>query len=128
MASMLDLQLDDVPHFGELSLPTLDPEIFWGHIVGWLSGRGTRVLLTEPLSAYEMRTRGLFGQYHFIFAQVEGLGGTPVGHALIGMNGRIVHDPNRTKPKILSVEGFGFLMDMANPHRNAMPLTQGIAG
>ena len=105
------MNLDEVPHFAELCAPDFDAEHFWCVVVEWLSSRGMALLLCDPVSVDELRSNNLAGRYHFVFGRCSHRG-TLIGHALVGLDGVVVHDPDHTKPKLVNgFEDFGYLVD-----------------
>lgn len=111
LASMLDLDLDSVPHFGELCHLDSKPDDFWLLVVKWLGSRDLGLHVSKPLSTEEMRSKGLADHYYIVFGRCEHRGDL-IGHVSIGLNGQVVHDPDHTKPELVhGVEACLFLID-----------------
>lgn len=110
-ASILEMNLDEVPHFAERCKPDFDPDCFWRLVGEWLGVRGVELLVCGPVPAAELRSLGLASRYHFVFGRCSHRG-TLIGHALVGLDGVVVHDPDHTKPKLVNgFEAFGYLVD-----------------
>ena len=91
VASLLELPLEDVPHFME----TPESAREWPQaLTAWLHGRG-RVLetlaLPGDLEAALAYMAAHHPREHYILA---GRAGPDFGHVIIGLGGRIVHDPS----------------------------------
>lgn len=111
LASLLELDLDAVPHFAEICIGHFDVETFWQMIGCWLRRRDLRLYFHEPLTLTEMRKRGWINHHHLLMGRCLHRG-EEIGHALIGLNGVTVHDPDHTKPKLIhGVEWHGFVLD-----------------
>jgi hypothetical protein len=95
-ASILDLAIDEVPHFGE-GYP--DKVIFWRRVDDFLAARGLVRInvafdasagLDRILESVELLNPGLF----FLLGGVTVSG---VGHSVVAGDGKIIHDPNPDK-------------------------------
>lgn len=98
IASILELSLDDVPHFCDL---TLFPSDWVLHERKWLHARG----LTTITQVYEGRLEdvlnsvgGLNPDTYYILG---GTSKTGCGHSVVACNGEIVHDPSLTDAGII---------------------------
>ncbi len=108
-ASILEMNLDEVPHFAALCAP--DYEHFWRVVNEWFSSKGMHLKFCAPLVAGGFLPISLIGRHHFVFGSCINRGKL-MGHALVGFNGVVVHDPDHTKPKLVNgIEGFGYLVD-----------------
>lgn len=92
IASILDLPLYAVPHFGKKHWP--DIQACSAAIETFLAKRGL-MLLQLPYPEFAPRLRDLANQsgkdcYHLIF----GVDHEGDGHACVGLNGHLVHDPH----------------------------------
>lgn len=115
MASILELELCEVPHFAELCKPDFEPDCFWGAVGAWLELKGLALWFSDPVPAADLRSTGLAGRHHFVFGRCRHRGGV-IGHALVGLDGMVVHDPDHTKPELVNgPEAFGFLISRHAP-------------
>lgn len=99
IASILELSLDDVPHFCD---PTQFPENEWvKHERAWLHSRG----LTTITQVYDGRLCDVLhsvGQLNpDTHAILGGKSRTGCGHSVVICNGEIVHDPSLTDSGIV---------------------------
>lgn len=109
-ASILELNLDEVPHFAELCAPDFEAEHFWRVVDEWFFSRGLELKFCAPVSIDELRSNNLAGRYHFVFGRCIHRGGV-VGHTLVGFDGLVVHDPDNTKHELVyGAEAFGYLI------------------
>ena len=99
IASLLNLPRDEVPHFNGIAKG--DPARFWQELQGFLSLRNF-AYLTLPASV--LPTSGNSGAAFYgttIPVYHEIAGPSPrdpnVYHAVVGLNGKIVHDPHPSR-------------------------------
>lgn len=114
LASLLDLPLSDVPHFAKQA--DGDGEKFWYLVNQFLASKGLVLIQTIGTSFCQPRLLGAAPCYHLILAQDE----DGDGHTLVGLNGRVVFDPNPSKPMLVTDPRefiFGFLVQAANLDR-----------
>jgi len=87
IASPLDLPISDVPHFAQIANDTGQP--FYGQIGDFLEARGLEMLWhVNPI----YHTKDGVDVYHEIAGPSPR--GNGVWHAVVGCNGKIVHDPH----------------------------------
>jgi hypothetical protein len=111
LASLLELPLSDVPHFAAQTWP--DTAKFQKNVGEWLATRGF-VLIPTTWFDFKLNHFASTGDcYHLILGMCDdGFGGL-VGHAVVGLNGVVVHDPNPEKPVMVDEikdRYFGFLV------------------
>lgn len=88
LASLLGLPLASVPHFMKKHWPD---ELEAKRAVGrFLSNKGLILLEVKPVDFKSLHFLGHGDCYHLIF----GIDHEGDGHACVGLNGRIVHDPH----------------------------------
>lgn len=111
LASLLDLRLEDVPHFGELAKGEGEP--FWRLINQWMAQRGQAIILVNGMDFRHPAREGMAPVFHLILAFCT----DGEGHTLVGLNGKIVFDPNPTKPTLATRPEnfiFGFVVNAAH--------------
>ncbi len=106
IASLLDLEPADVPHFHE----TDNPATFWRSMNSFLAERGLFHLTTGAVDFDQGHFLDSADCYHMIYGRTER--GTL--HAVVALNGEIVHDPHPSKAGLLESErddwDFAFLV------------------
>jgi len=93
IASLLDLRPDDVPHFYEDGTEIT----FWKRLNSFLASIELVHLETQTINFRLAQFREKADLYHMIYGQTER--GTQ--HAVIGLNGDIIHDPHPSKAGFL---------------------------
>lgn len=98
VASILDLPRSSVPHYLHLHWPDTDKaNLEFDRFIA----RHGYMLLVLPGSVFMSLVRENDVQcYHLIFGIASSNGDT-APHACVGLNGRIVHDPNPMKPGLM---------------------------
>lgn len=97
VASLLELPIEDVPHFGEG-----DPSVheFYKRINKFLRLRGLSFIDTYAVDFSSKFYDGKCDVYHMIYGKtVRGF-----QHAVVAMNGKIVHDPHPSNDGLLESE------------------------
>lgn len=98
IASILELPLDDVPHFCDLNLY---PEDWVKHEREWLHARG----LTAITQVYDGRLADVLHSVGALnpdtYCILGGTSKTGCGHSVVICNGEIVHDPSLTDAGIV---------------------------
>jgi hypothetical protein len=102
IASVLELDLDDVPHF-----IALHKDEWWIETVKWMNARGKGVAWIpiedgldsgiRPIGYHLMNGKSPRGDY---------------GHEVVGLDGKVVHDPHPSGDGIESVVGWTIIYDM----------------
>lgn len=92
IASLLDLEISEVPHF--LADAKGDSVGYWEGLQGFLIARGF-AWLTVPARC----GAAFFGCERGVYHEIAGPSprGNGVSHAVVGMNGEIVHDPHPSR-------------------------------
>lgn len=100
VASLLELELDEVPNFND---GEPDGVAFWDRLDDFLEDFGLKAMCMPLASlAYEDGTRFVPPDYHLIFGDRNG-----EPHVIVGWRGAPVHDPMPdTKPTWLDPEGY----------------------
>lgn len=96
LASLLDLPLSAVPHF--LKEAEGDKIYFWQLVQSWLAGRGQAMILTRGMMFSHFAYAGMAPVFHLIVGEDE----DGDGHTLVGLNGKVVWDPNPSMPELIS--------------------------
>lgn len=89
IASLLELDITDVPHFGLLGKD--DSNIYWDELQKFVNKFGYIWLVTKASSPI-----GIWGYDGPIYHEISGPSprGNSITHAVIGRNGEIVFDPH----------------------------------
>jgi len=95
IASILELPSSDVPHFYEDG----NEKIFDEKVSGFLGELGLALLNLNyfDLSIYPHATHGKTGIYHILSGYTE----RGTYHAVVGLDGSIVHDPHPSKAGLI---------------------------
>lgn len=106
IASLLDIAPVQIPHFHESG----DPLKFRKSLNGYLATMGLIHITTEPFNFRQGQFRGMANCYHMIYGQT--VRGTR--HAVVALNGEIIHDPHPSKAGLIEdcdggVREFAFL-------------------
>ena len=91
MASILELSLDDVPHFGDNGP---DEKEFWRLVTEWVKTRGLILLdipFTNDLDSILTMMAAKLPDNHYL---LSGLSRTGVNHVVVARGGSVVHDPS----------------------------------
>lgn len=103
VASALDLDLEDVPHFIEWGVAFGDSEdsgtAWWVMFVGYLFGRGFHVVEVPSIDSAEAE---------LVFA--HGMSPRGVMHQVLYLDGELWHDPHPSRAGVLSVEPHPFVI------------------
>lgn len=94
IASLLDLSLEEVPHFLDAG-----PEHFYTRIEDFLEARGLEMLRRIDLARYLKLDENVYHQISGPSPRGQG-----IWHAVVGCNGQIVHDPHPSKAGLLDPE------------------------
>jgi len=111
VASILECRLEDVPDLWEGEQAGKN----WLMLLnGWLRERhGLAYFCANP-----MKPDSGFSAWWFPKDCYYVVGGkspreyVPAGHACVGLNGRIVHDPHPSRAGLLAVEDYGFFLKL----------------
>jgi hypothetical protein len=94
IASLLDLPIIDVPHFFEGGC---ESRVFDQRVAAFLSTHGLMEIQLDPSYArYVMRQRRQ-PCYHLMYGDTE----RGTYHAVVGLSGKMVHDPHPSKAGII---------------------------
>lgn len=110
VASIFELKLRDVPHFSALNIgPDGKPTGAWyRHLWDFAGSLGYDIYYRykDKSGRIEMMEGAL--PYHIIGgASPRGYIG---GHAVVGYNGKIIHDPHPDQTGLASIDDFGFFI------------------
>jgi len=93
IASLLEMDPYDIPHFNEKN----DDIHFNETLNGFLGSLGYFHLISNTFSFYTHQKFGAVDCYHLIYGKTER--GTQ--HAVVGLNGKMVHDPHPSRAGLL---------------------------
>jgi hypothetical protein len=110
IASLLELKTSEVPHFFETGIP----EDYDKKMEDFLKSRNLKVIYT-----------GLDVTFHQdVYHIICGHNHNDVPHAVVGLNGKEIHDPNPNRKGLKSVDSFGFIVeDTDTPIKNLSEAT-----
>lgn len=91
LASLLELQISDVPHF--LQLANGDPDEYWTMLQAFCRSHGYAYLTTQQRGA------NFWGDVSGIYHEISGPSprGNGVYHAVVGLDGQVVFDPHPSR-------------------------------
>lgn len=118
LASLLDLRLTDVPHFNELARG--EGESFWRLVNKFMAQRGQALVLVQGFDFGHFTRAGMADVFHLILGYCR----DGDGHTLVGLNGKIVFDPNPTHPALVTNPRdyvFGLVVHAANKVHRTEP-------
>ena len=110
VASVLELGIEDVPHFIAVcrgcKKPTCRDCHKWHYgFVDFMSELGFDITWTQDLSC--LSHEGLFGEYHVVIYTYN----KDTGHAVVAQGDRVIHDPNPHFKGSLIGERVSLLLD-----------------
>jgi hypothetical protein len=91
LATILDLPIHSVPHYMQIHHPDIDLAL--REYGKFLAGLGYMIVVMPGRVFMDLIRDTGMDCYHLIIANSAELNGQVVGHALVGLNGRIVHNP-----------------------------------
>lgn len=92
IASVLELPLDEVPHFAQVDEDTEGAVNWWAYLLAWLRDRGWRLdgtIMPDPGEVY----------------LASGPSPRGVKHIVAYQHGRLLHDPHPSEAGLLEVQG-----------------------
>lgn len=91
IASLLELPIEDVPHFAKDHYQ--DPDSYWTALQSFLGCHGYAYVTVKPGEAH------FFGDLEGVYHEIAGQSprDPQVMHAVVGLDGKIVHDPHPDK-------------------------------
>ncbi len=95
IASILDLPLKSVPHFMQIYWPDADKAA--RAFDKFVAGQGYVMLVLPGPAFMDLIRENDVDCYHLI-GGIASSNGDTAPHAVVGLNGKIVHDPNPMKP------------------------------
>lgn len=99
LASILDMPIDEIPHFQKTYWN--DSDACDRAIDKWLAARGM-MLIPLPGPALLCLVHARQTQcVHIIAGYTKGQGDVIIPHAVVGMNGKIFHDPHPASPGLI---------------------------
>lgn len=125
VASVLELNLDDVPHFrwGAEDGDPVSIRKMWSDLHIWLRARGLNLLHYDVVAETLAEALAWCGKYNGgSYLLLGGMGPGGQGHVIVTHRGRVVHDPGRTagsskKPALSGPLPDGAFVVLAFEHR-----------
>ncbi len=104
VASLLDLNIENVPHFFESG----NPSEFNATLAAFLKSQGLAELNVRwrDMFDHDYVFRGVKGVYHLIAGRTKG----GAWHAVVGKDGRMVHDPHPKRLGVLEPVYYSFFI------------------
>lgn len=107
VASVLEIPLEDVPNWALLLAEDYMPEAWNKAINSWTRERGFYILTTtapeDPENDFVAKGEILQGIHHLIGGKARADDGSLVNHSVVGLNGKIVWDPNQKRNSGLEI-------------------------
>ncbi len=92
IATIMGLELDEVPDFNTLHKDKPHSGYFWGHIAKWFYSRGYIFQMSDPKYSWPC------------LYLASGPSPRGVSHIVVMEDGKLVHDPHPSRAGILSVD------------------------
>lgn len=115
VASIMERDLDDVPHFCDTGLERPGNKRVWAYaLMGWFFANGVIMDHREVLDDQALPHSGIPG-----YCILSGPGPRGVRHSVVGYQGHIVHDPHPSHEGLVSVDEIEILVPI-NDHAAAL--------
>lgn len=103
LASLLELPLHGVPELG-------GDDVYESNLARYLAGQGLLYVLVRGPSNPERSILEAMFEVKEVYHVIEGVSPRGGPHAVVGRNGKTVHDPHEGGGGLLREDGWGFLL------------------
>lgn len=103
LASLLELPLHDVPELG-------GDAVYESNLARYLAGQGCLYVLVRGPSNPERGILAAMFNSGDVYHVIEGISPRGGSHAVVGLNGKTVHDPHEDGGGLMREDGWGFLL------------------